>query len=454
MTKFKEVKIAYFVGIGGAGMSALAQYFLHLGFSVMGYDRVETEITKKLSKLGIGVTYKESINHLKKLQEYPKNQVLVVYTPAINKENNILTFFRNKGYLLKKRAEVLGICTKGKYTIAVAGTHGKTTTSSIIAHILTHSGKGCSAIIGGIMENYDNNLLLSKTSSYFVVEADEYDRSFHHLHPTISVVTSTDLDHPDIYSSQEELQESVNTFLGNMQKEGTVYLHTGVKNIKTSRKKVVYGENSSEVCIKNFSVENGTQVFDLCMKDTIIKEVFFSLPGKHNVTNALVASAVCWQLGVSEKKIKEALKAFKPPKRRFNMYPLEKGKVYIDDYAHHPQEIEATWEAIKEFFPNKKVAVLFQPHTFSRTKTLSEEFAISLSKFDVVFLLPIYPAREIPIRGVSSESILSSVSTPVKKIISKEEAVEFFAHSGADIYVTLGAGDISTLVPVLREIKG
>ena len=457
----KLVKHIYFVGIGGIGMSALARYFNAKGKKVSGYDKVPSTITDALTAEGISLHYDE--NHIPDDIKYANSQsVLIVYTPAVSETSLQLTFFASKKWNILKRAELLGLITEDAYTIAVAGTHGKTTTSCILAHILNYSDINCTAFLGGISSNYNTNLILSELGNIIVVEADEYDRSFLKLSPDISIITSLDPDHLDIYDDFEDIKNTFKMFASNTKQNGML---VGNKSIYVDFEAPLDASlmtYSSTVRADNIAfnlrIEEGSQYFDANFKEIMpgqvyeyeLKDIQLKLPGKHNVENAIAAIVVASSLGAKPEKIKAAIADFKGVKRRYDLHA--KGKyIYIDDYAHHPEEIKATLIATKELFKDKKMTVVFQPHLYSRTRDFAAEFADSLSLADEVLLLDIYPAREIPIKGVDSEMLLTKVANCEKSLLKKTELVEELTNPKRELLLTLGAGDIDQFVEPLKK---
>lgn len=448
-----NIHIIYFIGIGGIGMSALARYFKKIGCDVHGYDRVESRITQELTQEGMHIHYQDDI------QMIPENVDLVVYTPAVPESHAELTWFRTNGYEVKKRAEVLGIISKSKKTIAVAGTHGKTTTTSIITHILRTGGIDCTAFLGGIANNYNSNFVFGQ-SEWVVVEADEFDRSFLHLSPYYSVVTSTDADHLDIYGNHREMLKSFAEFVANTQADGIAFLREGIRlefneaettSLGNSLKEDAYGLSNGMNQAQNIRVENGFFVFDFKGK-TEIRDIQFTLPGRHNIENATAAIGIALELGISPEKIKEALATFKGIWRRFEFVIREKNFVYIDDYAHHPSELRAAIGAAKELYPNEKITGVFQPHLYSRTRDFAKGFSASLDQLDQLFLMDIYPARELPIDGVTSDMILEGMENPNKKRVSKENLLQELKLSDPKVLLTLGAGDIDRFISPIKQL--
>ncbi|MNS56211.1 UDP-N-acetylmuramate--L-alanine ligase [compost metagenome] len=425
-------------------MSALARYFKAIGKNVCGYDKTETELTKELEALGIEIHFEDSISLIPK--DYYSENTLVIITPAVPKTHSEWNYFLEREYQVKKRAEVLGIITKDTFCFAVAGTHGKTTTSSILGHILYESGADVTAFLGGIVENYNSNLIGSgKTVT--VVEADEFDRSFLHLYPNIACVTSMDADHLDIYGDTASIEASFVEFAGKVEDKNNLFIAKGLPLEGIS---VAVNEEADYKAF-NIRIENSAYVFDVQTPSEIIKDIRFSLPGKHNLTNALIALAMANTYGTPTESIAKALFTFKGVKRRFSYQIKEENVVYIDDYAHHPTEINAVYQAVTELYPEEKVLAIFQPHLFSRTKDFIDGFASSLSAFDEVILLDIYPARELPVEGVNSEWLLSKMDNPNKKLVSKTDLISEILKSNAKVVVTIGAGDIGELVKPIKE---
>jgi len=445
--ELSNIKRVYFVGIGGIGMSAIARYFAKRGCVVCGYDKTRTNLTTALEQEGILVSYMDDEAVLPVSFHEKNEDTLIVYTPAIPKDAQILNYFKDNGFVLKKRSEVLGIISKGQFCIAVAGTHGKTTTSSIIAHVLTHTGYGCTAFLGGISTNYNSNFLIGK-NDVVVVEADEYDRSFLTLHPDISVITSMDADHLDIYGDAAQLNESFELFAGQLKDGGKLFVKEGLP-----LDGITYSANlDSSLKATNIHVENGNFVFDFEDGYTKIKDLSLSLPGKHNVENAVAAIGVALSLGINPKLIKKAIAAFTGVKRRFEYIVKSPGHIYIDDYAHHPEELRACFDAVRQLYPEKKLTVIFQPHLFTRTRDFADEFAKVLSTADSLLLLEIYPARELPLPGINSQFLLDKISLKDKEIVGKDLALEYVKNKQPELLLTVGAGDIDTLIQPLKAI--
>ena len=439
----KNIHNIYFIGIGGIGMSALARYFHAHNFYVCGYDKTETTITKSLEELGILIHYTDDIDLIPK-QFFDKNHTLIVYTPAIPREHNELNYFINNKYRVNKRSKVLGEVTKNTYCFAVAGTHGKTTTSAILGHILKEVGVDATSFLGGISENYNSNLILGG-DKISVVEADEFDRSFLQLSPNMACITSMDADHLDIYGEKQELEKSFIDFSNIVSDHLFVRKGLPIEGI-------TYGiEEGADYDVKNIIIKNGTYFFDVQTPSEIIKNIELNISGKHNVLNTVVALAMVNVYGVPLQTIAKALLTFKGVQRRFTYKIKTDDLVLIDDYAHHPTEINAVADAIKELYPQKKALAIFQPHLFSRTKDFADDFAESLGKFDELILLDIYPARETPLEGITSNWLLNKVNLDKKKTVSKELLIENILESKATVMVMIGAGDIGELVNTVRD---
>ncbi|WBX70840.1 UDP-N-acetylmuramate--L-alanine ligase [Tenacibaculum retecalamus] len=437
----KTIHNVYFIGIGGIGMSAIARYFAVNGKKVFGYDKTPSPITKKLEEIGVKIHFEDAVKNID-ISCLDKEQTLVVYTPAIPNAHQELNYFINNGFEILKRAEILGEITKNTFCLGVAGTHGKTTTSSILGHIM--QPEKATSFLGGIAENYNSNLILGE-DKISVVEADEFDRSFLKLSPNIACVTSMDADHLDIYGENEMLQQSFREFANKV--SDTLIVAKGLP-----LKGLTYAVNeSADYKAYNVKVETGKYVFDVQTPTSEIKNIEFHLPGKHNMMNALAALAMADVYGVSLAKIKEQLKTFKGVQRRFSYKIKTEDVVLIDDYAHHPTEIDAVEHSIREMYPKEKVLAVFQPHLYTRTKDFVEDFAIALSKFDEVLLLDIYPARELPIKGVTSSWLLAKINSENKALVSKENLGAEILKSEAKIITMLGAGDIGLLVGEVKN---
>tara|TARA_R110000764_G_scaffold44321_1_gene99761 strand:- start:4652 stop:6013 length:1362 start_codon:yes stop_codon:yes gene_type:complete len=441
----KDIHNVYFIGIGGIGMSALARYFKFIGKNVAGYDKTETPLTKDLVDLGIQVHYSDDLELVSKTYLDPNN-TLVVYTPAVPNDHGEYNYFMAHGFQVKKRSEVLGLITKDTFCFAVAGTHGKTTTSCILAHLLKETGTPITAFLGGISEDFNSNFLL-EGSEYSVVEADEFDRSFLRLSPNVACITSMDADHLDIYGNSEELQKSFNDFVKRIKPNGKLFVRNGLPLDGTT-----YGiEDGSDYCIRNIKIDQGSYIFDLDSPEANLKSVRFNKPGRHNLLNGLVAYAMAIQAGSSPTSLAGALATFKGVQRRFSYQIKNANFVFIDDYAHHPTEIDAAFQAVSEMHPGKNILAVFQPHLFSRTRDFVDEFAKSLSNFPSLLLLEIYPAREKPIEGVTSQWLLDKITSPRKKIIGKSELISEIMAQNPDVLITLGAGDIGLEVPKIKK---
>lgn len=443
-----NIKKVYFVGIGGIGMSAIARYFVKRGCIVCGYDKTRTNLTASLEQEDILISYTDEVSAVQQEFINPDTETLIVYTPAIPKDSLILNHFRNQGYVLKKRSEVLGIISKGQFCIAVAGTHGKTTTSSIIAHILTDTGYGCTAFLGGIAANYNSNFLIGD-NNVVVVEADEYDRSFLTLHPDISVVTSMDADHLDIYGDSSQLEESFRLFASQLKDGGKLFVKNGLQ----LQGGITYSAGKeARVKAKNIRVEDASFVFDYEDSDVSIKSIRLHLPGIHNVENATAAIAAALELGIDPEKIKRAIANFKGVKRRFEYIVNTGSRIYIDDYAHHPEELKACFAAVRLLYPQKKLTVIFQPHLYTRTRDFADDFAKVLSTVDELILLEIYPARELPLEGINSTYLLNKIELTEKEICGKDLVLESIGIKNPELLLTVGAGDIDTLIEPLKNL--
>ncbi|NAS29478.1 UDP-N-acetylmuramate--L-alanine ligase [Flavobacteriaceae bacterium R38] len=441
----KDINNVFFIGIGGIGMSALARYFKFLDKNVAGYDKVATTITSDLIAMGIEVHFEDKIDVISETYKR-RGDTLVIYTPAIPADHKQYNFFKQSDFKVVKRAEVLGLITKDSFCLAVAGTHGKTTTSSILAHILNETGTPLTAFLGGISEDFNSNFLI-KGNEVTVVEADEYDRSFLHLSPDIACITSMDADHLDIYGEKSALDQSFIDFTKRIQPDGTLFVRNGLPI-----NGITYGiDDDSDYCIKNLKIKNATYVFDVETPNESIRGVKFNKPGQHNLLNGLVAFAMAVQMGTPANRLAKALETFKGVKRRFTYHIKTDTLVFIDDYAHHPTEINAVHDAIAEMYPGKKNLAVFQPHLFSRTRDFGADFATSLSKFDEVILLDIYPARELPIEGIDSNWLLKQMNHDNVTLLSKEELPEKIIASQAEVILTMGAGDIGVEVEKIRK---
>jgi UDP-N-acetylmuramate--alanine ligase len=451
---FKGINKVYFLGIGGIGMSALARWFRHEGYPVAGYDKTPSPLTEALEKEGMLISFTDSAAEIPLDFTTNPDEVLVVWTPAIPKDSVLLNFFQAH-YQLKKRSEVLGMITKDFYTIAVAGTHGKTSTSSLIAHLLKSAGKPVAAFLGGITQNYNSNLILpgkSKEATLVVVEADEFDRSFLRLHPNEAVVTSADPDHLDIYGDEATILTGFRDFIKLLDKKGKLYIQTHAwyrlgENLGISSGIREYGLRSSDIHAENIIAKPGIFLFDYIGSKSQINGLELHIPGFHNVENALVAIAIAIDHGVTEDQIRTGIKSFRGVKRRFEIHCSEPDHIYIDDYAHHPEEIKACLSSVRAMYPMSRLTVVFQPHLFTRTRDFAAGFSESLSLADEVVLLDIYPARELPIPGVTSEMLMEDIKASKKILIGKSQVMDYLKESQPQVLVTMGAGDIDRLVP-------
>lgn len=456
----------YFLGIGGIGMSAIARFFNKGGHVVCGYDRTESPLTRKLQEEGISVHYDDNPDKI------PSNVDMVIYTPAVPQETKVFQAVKEKGLPIMKRSQMLGELTRGKKCIAVAGSHGKTTTSAMIAYLLSKSPMGCSAFLGGIAKNFDSNLLVNNESEYIVVEADEYDRSFLQLHPLYSVITATDPDHLDIYGTHENLVEAFQQYANQTRPEGALILKEGLMahhhghdhddgddddklllHVGEEIKCYSYSARSIEpdyyaINVRNY---NGNVFFDLRTPEKVLYDIELQNSCLYNVENAVAAAAVALQCGLDEYQLRFGLKSFAGIRRRFDVRVKTKDVVYIDDYAHHPKEIAATIESVRYLYPDKRVVGIFQPHLYSRTRDLADDFAEVLGRLDEIILMPIYPAREKPIPGVSSGMILRKINTMNKYLSTPEQIPDLVEALCPDVVLTMGAGDIDRLVPVLES---
>lgn len=441
----KSIHSVYFIGIGGIGMSALARYFRFINLPVAGYDKTETPLTRELVDTGISIHYEDSVQLIPESFQN-KNSTLIVYTPAVSSSHSEYQYFQDNGFVIKKRSEVLGLITKNSFCFAVAGTHGKTTTSCILAHLLKETGTPLTAFLGGISEDFHSNFLLEGTE-YSVVEADEFDRSFLRLSPNVACITSMDADHLDIYGDAQALTNSFVEFTKRIKPGGTLFVRQGLP-----LEGITYGiEDDSDYCIRNITIEQGTYIFDLVAPNIALKGVRFAKPGRHNLLNALVAFAMAIEAGSPPERLAHALGTFKGVQRRFSYKIQTQAFVFIDDYAHHPTEIDAVFDAIEEMHPNKKVLAVFQPHLFSRTRDFADEFAKSLSRFDSVLLLEIYPAREIPITGIDSDWLLGKMTNYNKKLVKKEAVMAEIKAQNPEVLVTMGAGDIGLEIEKIKN---
>ena len=446
MIDFNNIKKAYFIGIGGIGMSAIARYFNSRGIEVFGYDRTLTQLTQNLENEGIKIHYEDDVAQI------PDGIDLVVYTPAVPRSHSELSYFFDNDFPVLKRAAVLGIISKAKKVIGIAGTHGKTTTSTITTHLLNEGNVAISAFLGGIALNFESNFV-EGDSDYVVAEADEFDRSFLHLYPNVAAIMSMDADHLDIYGNIEAMHDTFHQYVSQVQSGGFVFYKYDLPlrpKVNDGVKVQTFGVENGDFQAKNLRVEDGFFVFDLQSPIENIDNLKFTLPGKHNIENATVAIAIAQSLGISSTDIRKGLLNFKGIKRRFEFVIRENDKVLIDDYAHHPTELNAAIDAARTLYPNKKITGVFQPHLFSRTKDFADGFAEALSALDEIVLLDIYPARELPIENVTSQIILDKIKNSNKKIVSKQDLLRIYPNKESEIILVLGAGDIDKLVELLR----
>lgn len=451
-----KLRVVYFVGIGGIGMSAVARFFHSRGVKVSGYDKTPTALTKELEVSGVAVHYEDNVDLV------PKDAQLVVYTPAVPKDHKELVYYQQHGYKVVKRSDVLQLITESSFNICIAGTHGKTTVSTMVAHLLRDSGYGCNAFLGGISVNYGTNFWGSE-KNVCVIEADEYDRSFLKLSPDIAIITSMDADHLDIYGTTESVEEGFIDFSKKIKPGGLLISKFGLKRRKELKadKHITYSlqNESADVYADNIKMMNGSYKFDVLMKDNMLDNVKLNMGGMHNIENVIAAIAVASSLGIENNKIKAAVESFRGVKRRFEYILKNEKIVFIDDYAHHPEELRALITGAKSLFSQKKCTVIFQPHLYTRTRDQADGFAEVLDLADEVILLPIYPARELPIEGISSEMILNKMKKEEKKVIAKEELISWIKEDYAknvnkefgEVLITAGAGDIDTLVGQIKK---
>lgn len=437
----------YFLGIGGIGMSALARYFYRKGCVVSGYDKTPSPLTRRLEEEGIAIHYEDNPDLI------PEDVGLVIITPAIPSDSLELNYLRGRDLKIIKRAEVLGEISRRSKSVSVSGTHGKTTVTALITHLLNYSGRQISAFVGGIAKNIDSNVIIGDESDEFVVmEADEFDRSFLHLTPYISVVTSIDADHLDIYGDESQLVEAFNQFVEKTMPDGVVVYNSALP-IKTDRKCLSYGFDDADVMPRDVRILNEMTTFELVTKEGLSFGTYkMQLYGKHNVMNAMAAIITCLQLGLGLQQIKEALAAFRGVQRRFDIRYRDERVCYIDDYAHHPEEIKATLKAVREIYPDRKMTLVFQPHLFTRTRDFMDGFAESLSLADSLLLMEIYPAREKPLQGITSSALLQKVSCREKQICQKEDLLSTIESLKPELIITMGAGDIDRFVPQIESL--
>ncbi len=454
--ELNNIKSVYFIGAGGIGMSALIRYFLAKGKNVAGYDRTPSALTNRLLEEGAAIHFEEN-EALIPDGFRNKNETLVVYTPAVPSSHEELVYFRNNGFEVLKRSQILGLITKSSRGLCVAGTHGKTTTSSMIAHILKQSTVDCNAFLGGILKGYDSNLMLSGQSDLTVIEADEYDRSFHFLTPYMAVITSADPDHLDIYGTPQAYRESFEKFTSLIRPEGTLIMKKGIDvtpDLQSDVRLYTYSatDETADFHAENIRIGNGEVFFDFVSPGLHIADVQLGVPIKINIENGIAAMAVAMLNGVTADEMRKAMKSFAGAQRRFDFQVKNDRVVYIDDYAHHPQELQSSIQSVKELYEGRKVTGVFQPHLYSRTRDFAADFAWALSLLDRLILLDIYPAREEPIPGVSSEIIFDKVTIKDKTLCKKEELMKILEKEDIDVLVTLGAGDIDRFVEPIRNM--
>lgn len=449
-----DIKAVYFVGIGGIGMSAIARYFLHQGMVVGGYDRTPSELTKRLEEEGAMVHYEENIDLIPEACQ-DKDTTLVIYTPAIPDSHKELQFFHQHNFDIQKRAQVLGTLTRAHKGLCVAGTHGKTTTSSMAAHLLHQSRVDCNAFLGGITKNYGTNYILSAKSDYVVIEADEFDRSFHWLSPFATVVTATDADHLDIYGTEEAYLESFNHYTSLITEGGYLIMHTGLKMQPRTGKNVTtytYGREEGDFHAENIQIGGGEITFDLISPFGNIQNIRLGVPVAVNIDNGIAAMALAQIAGVSSDEIRKAMASFSGVDRRFDFKVKNDKMVYLSDYAHHPEEIRQSILSIKQLYEGRRIKAIFQPHLFTRTRDFYKEFADALSQLDDVTIVDIYPARELPIPGVTSALIYDNLTCTHREKITKNEILDVVRRGGYDVLITLGAGDIEDYSEQITEI--
>jgi len=447
--KLDKLKNIYFLGIGGIGMSALARYFQTTGKIVSGYDKTPTKLTEQLISEGIEIHFEDKQSTVLSLLD--KKETLVVVTPAIPKNFGELLAFETAGYHIAKRAEVLGFITQNSFGIGVAGTHGKTTTSTMLAHVL-HQTIGCNAFLGGISGNYNSNLILDTNSNISVIEADEFDRSFLHLRPKAGVLTSIDADHLDIYGDERQIIEGFQNYINLIDHSGFLLLHDKIQ-LEAKCEVIRYGlHTDSGISGINLRIENSRFLFDVRYNEAFWESIELGIPGTHNAENALAVIGIALKLGLTEKQIRAGLSSFKGVKRRFEYVIRRDDLVYIDDYAHHPSEISALIDSIRLMYPEKKVTGIFQPHLFTRTRDFLSGFATQLSRLDELILMPIYPARELPIAGVNSQALLQLITLNKTQILNHQDTLKYFEKNKPEVLLTIGAGDIDLLVDPLKAI--
>lgn len=449
--EMNNIHTVYFVGVGGIGMSALARYFLTQDKAVWGYDKTPSALTNRLEEEGVKIWFDADLTEIEKLD---KNSTLVVYTPAVKTGNAQLDYFESNGFRMFKRSQVLGLISSAFKTLAVAGTHGKTTTSCLLAHVLNDSAVAINAFLGGISRDFDSNLVLNDDARYFVTEADEYDRSFLQLSPDIAIITSLDADHLDIYGTPDEMIKNYQDFVRKIKPGGTLITKLAFAPVLSFRddiQVITYGlEGDEEYTAHQIEVKDAKYHFDVITPEGSYTDLSLGLPGRHNVDNAVSVIAIAHLLGVKEESLKASLNSFRGVQRRFDVQFNDGEKVYIDDYAHHPSEINACVKSVRELFPNKKLTAIFQPHLYSRTRDFADEFAESLSQVDELILLDIYPARELPIKGVTSRNLLKNITIKNKEVCLKEQLMDTLKNKEIEVLLTIGAGDIDRFVQPIK----
>ena len=453
MKRLEEYKSVYFIGAGGIGMSALVRYCMSKGLRVAGYDRTRTELTDQLQREGATLFFEEDVALIPEYCLQPED-TLVVFTPAIPETHEGLNYFRTHGFEVIKRANLLGLITHSLKGLCFAGTHGKTTTSSMAAHIFTQSGVGCNAFLGGILRNYNSNLILSESSEYAVIEADEFDRSFHQLLPYIAVVTATDPDHLDIYETEDAYIESFAHFTSLVQPDGALIVKKGIRLKPRLQKGVrlyTYSKEEGDFHAENIRIGDGRIVFDFVALENRVNDIELGVPVDVNIENAVAAMSVAWLCGVSGAAMRAAIGSFMGAKRRFEFW-LRTPHVVIDDYAHHPDELKASIKSVKSLYPDKRLSVIFQPHLYTRTRDFAPHFADALSLADEVILLDIYPAREKPIQGITSQIIFDKILSPHKELCMREKLVERIKEYNFEVLLIMGAGDIDRLLPEICDV--
>ncbi len=442
-----ELRHIYFIGIGGIGMSALARYFVKLGVGVSGYDKTETKLTRALMEEGIKVVFKDEI------EQIPPFVDLVVYTPAIPSGHKQFNYLKERQVPFLKRAEMLGQISNDKFTSAIAGTHGKTTITSLVAHIFTTAGINIAAFVGGILKNYQTNFIGNADAEVFIAEADEYDRSFLNLKPDIGLISAVDADHLDIYKSKSAMLDSFKAFIAGAKPNAKWIINRKISSELTSLPYFKYDlETAADFRVRQLKIENYAYRFSVQTEKELINNLSFSIPGRHNLENVVGAVAIAKLYGIEDRYIQEGLQSYKGVERRFDIVVNKPGRIFIDDYAHHPEELKACIGAVREFYPDQKITGIFQPHLFSRTRDLADEFARSLEMLDELILLEIYPAREQPIEGINSSFLLKKVKLKEKQLLTKNEVLEFVSNKKPGVLLSLGAGDIDQLVNPIKNI--